>query len=143
MTFISNQVTDKSKRGFVTLCSPSPHPLILNRPTPLDLSYSGLEEFQHPEINGYGPRNSGLNATNVCDRESNNSMENTDDSLTQQLQVSVNKQFTSKMKKEICDSGCSSTCLEPSSPFRIQRSLMEVMLLFGGGSKWRMNSLEK
>ncbi|GKF89153.1 putative ribonuclease H-like domain-containing protein, partial [Tanacetum coccineum] len=45
---------------------------------------SCLEEFQHPEINGYGPRNSGLNATNVCDRESNNSMENTDDSLTQQ-----------------------------------------------------------
>ncbi|GKC59216.1 hypothetical protein Tco_1086814, partial [Tanacetum coccineum] len=29
---------------------PSPHPLILNRPTPLDLSYSGLEEFKEPEV---------------------------------------------------------------------------------------------
>ncbi|GJW19030.1 hypothetical protein Tco_0026466 [Tanacetum coccineum] len=37
---------------------PSPHPLILNRPTPLDLSYSGLEEFKQLENNKYGPRNS-------------------------------------------------------------------------------------
>ncbi|GJR06074.1 ribonuclease H-like domain-containing protein [Tanacetum coccineum] len=81
---LASQVTDKSKRGFGYTAVPSPHPLILNRPTPLDLSYSGLEEFQHPEINGYGPRNSGLKSTNVCDRESNNSKENTDDSLTQQ-----------------------------------------------------------
>ncbi|GJT23841.1 ribonuclease H-like domain-containing protein [Tanacetum coccineum] len=54
------------------------------RPTPLDLSYSGLEEFQQPEINWYGPRDSISNPTTVCDRESNNSKENTDDSLTQQ-----------------------------------------------------------
>ncbi|GJT45057.1 ribonuclease H-like domain-containing protein [Tanacetum coccineum] len=84
MAFTDSEVTDKSKRGFGYTAVPSPHPLILNRPTPLDLSYSGLEEFQHPEINGYGPRNSGLKSTNVCDRESNNSKENTDDSLTQQ-----------------------------------------------------------
>ncbi|GJU81972.1 ribonuclease H-like domain-containing protein [Tanacetum coccineum] len=44
----------------------------------------GLEEFQQPEINWYGPRNLCLKATNVCARESNNSKENTDDSLTQQ-----------------------------------------------------------
>ncbi|GJY08380.1 hypothetical protein Tco_0375434 [Tanacetum coccineum] len=81
---LKNQVTDKSKRGFGYTAVPSPHPLILNRPTPLDLSYSGLEEFQHPEMNGYGPRDSSLKPTNVCDRESNNSKENTDDSLTQQ-----------------------------------------------------------
>ncbi|GJS98777.1 hypothetical protein Tco_0819947 [Tanacetum coccineum] len=49
---LASQVTDKSKRGFGYTAVPSPHPLILNRPTPLDLSYSGLEEFQHPEING-------------------------------------------------------------------------------------------
>ncbi|GJW27542.1 RNA-directed DNA polymerase, eukaryota [Tanacetum coccineum] len=81
---LASQVTDKSKRGFGYTAVPSPHPLILNRPTPLDLSYSGLEEFQHPEVNGYGPRDSSLKPTNVCDRESNNSKENTDDSLTQQ-----------------------------------------------------------
>ncbi|GJW70862.1 hypothetical protein Tco_0127779, partial [Tanacetum coccineum] len=81
---VEQNVTDKSKRGFGYTAVPSPHPLILNRPTPLDLSYSGLEEFQQPEVNGYGPRDSSLKPTTVCDRESNNSKENTDDSLTQQ-----------------------------------------------------------
>ncbi|GJS40383.1 ribonuclease H-like domain-containing protein [Tanacetum coccineum] len=46
---LASQVTDKSKRGFGYTVVPSPHPLILNRPTPLDLSYSGLEEFKQPE----------------------------------------------------------------------------------------------
>ncbi|GJR34737.1 putative ribonuclease H-like domain-containing protein [Tanacetum coccineum] len=81
---LASQVTDKSKRGFGYNAVPSPHPLILNRPTPLDLSYSGLEEFQQPEINWYGPRNSSSKPTTVCNRESNNSKENIDDSLTQQ-----------------------------------------------------------
>ncbi|GJZ25405.1 ribonuclease H-like domain-containing protein [Tanacetum coccineum] len=88
---LASQVTDKSKRGFGYTAVPSPHPLILNRPTPLDLSYSGLEEFQHPEINGYGPKDSSLKPTNVCDRESNNSKENTDDSLTQQPKTGTEK----------------------------------------------------
>ncbi|GJZ92379.1 putative ribonuclease H-like domain-containing protein [Tanacetum coccineum] len=44
----------------------------------------GLEEFKQPEVNGYGSRESSLKSTTVCDRESNNSKENTDDSLTQQ-----------------------------------------------------------
>ncbi|GJV75336.1 putative ribonuclease H-like domain-containing protein, partial [Tanacetum coccineum] len=74
-------VTDKSKKGFGYNAVPSPHPLILNRPTPLDLSYSGLEEFQQPEINWYGPRNSSSKPTTVCNKESNNSKENIDDSL--------------------------------------------------------------
>ncbi|GKA29210.1 putative ribonuclease H-like domain-containing protein [Tanacetum coccineum] len=43
----------------------------------------GLEEFQQPEINWYGPRDSISKPTTVCDRESNNSKENTDDLLTQ------------------------------------------------------------
>ncbi|GJX43021.1 hypothetical protein Tco_0259697 [Tanacetum coccineum] len=81
---LASQVTDKSKKGFGYNAVPSPHPLILNRPTPLDLSYSGLEEFQQPEINWYGPRDSSSKSTNVCNRESNNSKENIDDSLTQQ-----------------------------------------------------------
>ncbi|GJS42536.1 retrovirus-related pol polyprotein from transposon TNT 1-94 [Tanacetum coccineum] len=59
------EVTDKSKRGFGYTAVPSPHPLILNRPTPLDLSYSGLEEFKQPEINGYGPRDSSSKPTTV------------------------------------------------------------------------------
>ncbi|GJW48512.1 hypothetical protein Tco_0080158 [Tanacetum coccineum] len=41
------------------------------------------EEFKQPEVNGYGTRDSSLKPTTVY-RESNNSKENTDDSLTQQ-----------------------------------------------------------
>ncbi|GJT38465.1 hypothetical protein Tco_0938330 [Tanacetum coccineum] len=48
---LASQITDKSKKGFGYNAVPSPHPLILNRPTPLDLSYSGLEEFKEPETN--------------------------------------------------------------------------------------------
>ncbi|GJY01477.1 uncharacterized mitochondrial protein-like protein [Tanacetum coccineum] len=84
---LASQVTDKSKKGFGYNVVPSPHPLILNRPTPLDLSYSGLEEFKQPEVNEYGPRDSSLKPTTVCDRESDNSKENTDDSLTQQPKI--------------------------------------------------------
>ncbi|GJY89874.1 putative ribonuclease H-like domain-containing protein [Tanacetum coccineum] len=46
---LASQITDKSKKGFGYNAVPSPHPLILNRPTPLDFSYSGLEEFKQPE----------------------------------------------------------------------------------------------
>ncbi|GKB24205.1 ribonuclease H-like domain-containing protein [Tanacetum coccineum] len=80
---LASQITDKSKKGFGYNVVPSPHPLILNRPTPLDLSYSGLEEFKEPEVNEYGPRDSSLKPTIGCDKESDNSKENTDDSLEQ------------------------------------------------------------
>ncbi|GJR16822.1 putative ribonuclease H-like domain-containing protein [Tanacetum coccineum] len=36
---LGSQITDKSKKGFGYNAVPSPHPLILNRPTTLDLSY--------------------------------------------------------------------------------------------------------
>ncbi|GKB18005.1 ribonuclease H-like domain-containing protein [Tanacetum coccineum] len=81
---LASQITDKTKKGFGYNAVPSPHPLILNRPTPLDLSYSGLEEFKQPEVNEYGPRDSSLKPTTGCDKESDNSKENTDDSLKQQ-----------------------------------------------------------
>ncbi|GKC70979.1 hypothetical protein Tco_1116862 [Tanacetum coccineum] len=81
---LASQITDKSKKGFGYNVVPSPHPLILNRPTPLDLSYSGLEEFKQPEVNEYSSRDSSLKPTTICDRESDNSKENTDDSLKQQ-----------------------------------------------------------
>ncbi|GJW63676.1 putative ribonuclease H-like domain-containing protein [Tanacetum coccineum] len=49
----------------------------------LDLSAIGLEEFKEPEVNEYGPRDSSLKPTIDCDKESDNSKENTDDSLEQ------------------------------------------------------------
>ncbi|GJR04046.1 putative ribonuclease H-like domain-containing protein [Tanacetum coccineum] len=81
---LASQITDKSKKGFGYNVVPSPHPLILNSPTPLDVSYSGLEEFKQPEVNEYGPRDSSVKPTTSCDKESDNSKENTDDSLKQQ-----------------------------------------------------------
>ncbi|GJR88677.1 hypothetical protein Tco_0212688 [Tanacetum coccineum] len=81
---LASQITDKSKTGFGYNVVPSPHPLILNRPPTLDLSYSGLEEFKQPKVNEYGPRDSSLKPTTGCDKESDNSKENTDDSLKQQ-----------------------------------------------------------
>ncbi|GKD13429.1 hypothetical protein Tco_1197836 [Tanacetum coccineum] len=81
---LASQITDKSKNGIAYNAVPSPHPLILNRPTPLDLSYSGLEEFKQPEVSEYGPRDSSVKPTTGCDKESDNSKENTDDSLKQQ-----------------------------------------------------------
>ncbi|GKB90173.1 putative ribonuclease H-like domain-containing protein, partial [Tanacetum coccineum] len=80
---LGSQITDKSKKGFGYNDVPSPHPLILNRLTTLDLSYSGLEEFKESEVNEYGPRDSSLKPTIDCDKESDNSKENTDDSLEQ------------------------------------------------------------
>ncbi|GJX18990.1 hypothetical protein Tco_0221667 [Tanacetum coccineum] len=81
---LASQITNKSKKGFGYNAVPLPHPLILNRPTPLDLSYSVLEEFKQPEVNEYGPRDSSVKPTTGCDKESDNCKENTDDSLKQQ-----------------------------------------------------------
>ncbi|GJW82923.1 hypothetical protein Tco_0156068 [Tanacetum coccineum] len=50
---LGSQITDNSKKGLGYSAVPPPHPLILNRPTPLDLSYSGLDEFKEPEFKGY------------------------------------------------------------------------------------------
>ncbi|GKE01713.1 putative ribonuclease H-like domain-containing protein, partial [Tanacetum coccineum] len=86
---LASQKTDKSKTGFGYNDVPSPHPLILNRPPILDLSYSGLEEFKQPEFNEYGHRNSSIKPTTNCDKELDNSKENTDDSLKQQQKTAT------------------------------------------------------
>ncbi|GJV86104.1 putative ribonuclease H-like domain-containing protein [Tanacetum coccineum] len=68
-------------------------------PTTLDLSYSGLEEFKEPEVNEYGPRDSSLKPTTGCDKESDNSKENTDDSLEQhQMTDTETSSFESPLK---------------------------------------------
>ncbi|GJV60350.1 putative ribonuclease H-like domain-containing protein [Tanacetum coccineum] len=78
---LASQITEKSKKGLGYHVVALPHPLSLNAPTKLDLSYSGLDEFKEPEFNGYGPRDTVLKSTNDCDKESDNSKENTEDSL--------------------------------------------------------------
>ncbi|GJU90806.1 hypothetical protein Tco_1303229 [Tanacetum coccineum] len=93
------KITDKSKKGVGYHVVPSPHPLILNRPTTLDLSYSGLEEFKEPEVIEYGPRDSSLKSTTGCDKKSENSKKNTDDSLEQhQMTDTQTSSFESPLK---------------------------------------------
>ncbi|GKF52926.1 hypothetical protein Tco_0159836, partial [Tanacetum coccineum] len=94
-----SQITDKSKKGVGYHVVPSPHPLILNKPTPLDLSYSGLEEFKGPEVNEYGPRDSSLKPTISCDKESDNSKENTNDSLEQHQMTDTQTSFVKSSLK--------------------------------------------
>ncbi|GJV40065.1 putative ribonuclease H-like domain-containing protein [Tanacetum coccineum] len=55
---LESQITDNSKKGLGYHAVPPPYPLIYNAPPKLDLSNSGLEEFQHPEFEGYGPKDS-------------------------------------------------------------------------------------
>ncbi|GKF13589.1 hypothetical protein Tco_0055051, partial [Tanacetum coccineum] len=53
---LESQRTDKNKQGLGYNAVAPPHPLTYNRPTKLDLSYSGLDKFKQPEVNMYGPR---------------------------------------------------------------------------------------
>ncbi|GJV44234.1 hypothetical protein Tco_1428770 [Tanacetum coccineum] len=72
---LESQITDKSKKGV------------------------GLEEFKEPEVNKYGPRDSNLKPTTGCDKELDNSKENTDDSLEQhQMTDTETSSFESPLK---------------------------------------------
>ncbi|GJV71200.1 ribonuclease H-like domain-containing protein [Tanacetum coccineum] len=58
-----------------------------------------LEEFKEPEVNEYGPRDSSLKPTTGCDKESDNSKENIDDSLEQhQMTDTETSSFESPLK---------------------------------------------
>ncbi|GJR55086.1 putative ribonuclease H-like domain-containing protein [Tanacetum coccineum] len=81
---LGSQITDKSKKGLGYSVVPPPHPLIYNRPKKLDLSYSGLDEFKEPEFKGYGPENSKQESNIVCDKKSDDSKENSDNSLVKE-----------------------------------------------------------
>ncbi|GKF34634.1 hypothetical protein Tco_0107834 [Tanacetum coccineum] len=55
---IGSQIPDKSRKGlgFVSYNVVLPPPTGLFSPPTIDLSNSGLEEFQQPEFEGYGPK---------------------------------------------------------------------------------------
>ncbi|GJW57111.1 hypothetical protein Tco_0103842 [Tanacetum coccineum] len=80
---IGSQITDKSRKGvgFVSYNAiPPPHTGLFSPPN-LDLSYSGLEEFQQPEFEGYGPKTS----KSVSEDISNEVRESPDASLVEEL----------------------------------------------------------
>ncbi|GJR34075.1 hypothetical protein Tco_1209759 [Tanacetum coccineum] len=81
---LESQITDKSKEGLGYGVVPPPHPLIYNRPKKLDLSYSGLDEFKEPEFKGYGSEDSKKESNVVCDKKSDDSKENSDNSLVKE-----------------------------------------------------------
>ncbi|GJY10086.1 putative ribonuclease H-like domain-containing protein [Tanacetum coccineum] len=81
---LGSQITDKSKKGLGYNDVPPPHPLIYNRPKKLDLSYSGLDEFKDPEFKSYGSEDSKQESNIVCDKKSDASKENSDDSLVKE-----------------------------------------------------------
>ncbi|GJY34208.1 putative ribonuclease H-like domain-containing protein [Tanacetum coccineum] len=87
---LGSKITDKSKKGFGYSAVPPPHPLIYNRPNKLDLSYSGLDEFKEPEFKGYGPENCKKESNVVCEKESDNSTENSNKSLVKELESQNN-----------------------------------------------------
>ncbi|GKE62153.1 hypothetical protein Tco_1512520 [Tanacetum coccineum] len=89
---LGSHITDKSKKGLGYNVVRLPHHLIYNAPTKLDLSYSGLDEFNEPEFKSYGPKDSNLESN--INKKSDNSQENTDDSL-------VKEQVTEKENSSI------------------------------------------
>ncbi|GJZ37469.1 putative ribonuclease H-like domain-containing protein [Tanacetum coccineum] len=97
---LGSQITNKSKKGLGYSAVPPPHPLIYNRPKKLDLSYSGLDEFKEPEFKGYDTQDSKQESNIVCDKKSDDSKENSDNSLVKE-QVSkehkVNYNYTTNM----------------------------------------------
>ncbi|GJT90216.1 hypothetical protein Tco_1079061, partial [Tanacetum coccineum] len=80
---IGSQIPDKSRKGLGFLSyNVVPPPLIgLFSPPTLDLSYSGLEEFQQPKFEGYGPKSS----KSVSEDISNEVKESLDASLVEEL----------------------------------------------------------
>ncbi|GKE47041.1 hypothetical protein Tco_1478299 [Tanacetum coccineum] len=85
---IGSQNTDKSRKGvgFVSYNDVPPPPTGLFSPPKFDLSNSGLEEFQRPEFEGYGPKIS----KSVSEDISNEVRESPDALLVEEL-VSDNK----------------------------------------------------
>ncbi|GKB34996.1 hypothetical protein Tco_0879938 [Tanacetum coccineum] len=81
---LESQITDKSKNGLGYSVVPPTYPLIYNRPKKLDLSYSGLDEFKEPDFKGYGTENSEQESNVVCDKKSDDSKENSDNSLVKE-----------------------------------------------------------
>ncbi|GJR57370.1 putative ribonuclease H-like domain-containing protein [Tanacetum coccineum] len=80
---IGSHITDKSKKGvgFVSYNAVPPPPTGLFSPPNLDLSNSGLEEFQQPEFKAYGPKTS----KSVSEDISNEVRESLDAPLVEEL----------------------------------------------------------
>ncbi|GJZ40829.1 putative ribonuclease H-like domain-containing protein [Tanacetum coccineum] len=84
---IGSQISDNSRKGVGYNAVPPP-PIGLFAPSIIDLSYSGLEEFQQPEFEGYGPKAS----KSVCVDTSNEVKKTSDTPLVEELVSEKEKQ---------------------------------------------------
>ncbi|GKD25081.1 ribonuclease H-like domain-containing protein [Tanacetum coccineum] len=87
---IRNQITDNSRKGigYESYNVIPPPPTGLFAPLTIDLSNSGLEEFQQPKFEGYGPKAS----KSVCVETSNEVKKTSDASLVEELVSKKEKQ---------------------------------------------------
>ncbi|GKB45065.1 hypothetical protein Tco_0890007 [Tanacetum coccineum] len=92
---IGSQISDNSRKGVGYNVVPPP-PTGLFAPPTIDLSNSGLEEFQQPEFKGYGPKAS----KSVCVDTSNEVKKTPDTPLVEELVSEKEKQivFPTKIK---------------------------------------------
>ncbi|GJT16729.1 hypothetical protein Tco_0875435 [Tanacetum coccineum] len=86
-----SQISDNSRKGvgFVSYNVVPPPPTDLFAPPTIDLSNSGLEEFQQPEFEGYGPKAS----KSVCKDTSNEVKKTPDAPLGEKLVSEKEKQI--------------------------------------------------
>ncbi|GJY68645.1 hypothetical protein Tco_0471627 [Tanacetum coccineum] len=79
---LGSQIADNSRKGvrFVSYNDVSPPLTSLFAPPTIDLSSSGLEEFQQPEFEGYGLRAN----KSVCENSSNETKKNSDAPLIEE-----------------------------------------------------------
>ncbi|GJY37175.1 ribonuclease H-like domain-containing protein [Tanacetum coccineum] len=95
---IGSQIFDNSRKGmgFVSYNAVPPPPTGLFAPPTIDLSNSGLEEFQQPEFEGYGPKAS----KSVCKDTSNEVKKTPDAPLGRKLVSEKEKQTVFPTKIE-------------------------------------------
>ncbi|GJR36345.1 putative ribonuclease H-like domain-containing protein [Tanacetum coccineum] len=133
-------------------------------PKKLDLSYSGLDEFKEPEFKAYGSEVSKQESNVVCDKKSDDSKENSDDSLAQAVNtarpqavntarpkavktdrpnsavvnaVRVNQANAGKLQQDdtgFVDSGCSRHMTENIAYLLDFKEFDEGYVTFGGGA---------
>ncbi|GKA88934.1 hypothetical protein Tco_0810746, partial [Tanacetum coccineum] len=144
---IGSQINDKSRKGlgFVSYNAIPPPPTWLFSPPNLDLSNSGLEEFQQPEFEGYGPKTS----KNVSEDTSNEVRESSEAPMVEKL-VSDDKlekktvfptvakiEFGHPQKEDqgYVDSGCSRHMTGNMSYLSDFKEFDGGYVTFGGGAK--------
>nr|GEZ40032.1 hypothetical protein [Tanacetum cinerariifolium] len=76
---IGSQISDNNKKGlgYESYHAVPPPPTGLFSPSKIDLSYSGLEEFQQPEFESYGPKSCKIESKNVSENIPNELKEST------------------------------------------------------------------